>query len=451
MKTFLSTINIRKFLIYSFFFFMPSAYSYPGRAYYKISHLQGYKDFSIPHLLLLPSILLATLLIVERLCTKNSYKISMTQFNTSLLYILFLWFLAATFSLDINWSIDVANINYVAVYYTSLLVYIAFLNLNLTEEEYIGIFIALALGSLFPLISGVIEYYQYCGIPDSKTFIYTHCDLKKMRHYSQATFGNTGNTAAFLMLIIPPFFALLVHEKLKKQLRWLFGIILFLAVINLIIIYSRSAFITLFIASLFITYKRSFRFCIMYALILLLFFISIRIIFPDLFSTSANYLNNAILLNSHDNSVAVRGSAMKIGWQIFLDHFFAGTGPGANIYYNPYTSAHQFNIEQASELGILGFIASILLCLATFIKFIKIIWDKNLKLCYRTLIFIVGPTSYLFYGTLANMPLNIGVVNSWISLMVALLALVENKSTEYLLPPNNHSNYENPHHLRHSP
>jgi uncharacterized protein with PQ loop repeat len=76
----------------------------------------------------------------------------------------------------------------------------------------------------------------------------------------------------------------------------------------------------------------------------------------------------------------------------------------------------------------LGIVASILLALAVFYRLIKILLTGSSDtLNSERFTLIIGPVSYLLYGLLSNMVLNIGIVNSWIVLMAAFLALVDFK------------------------
>jgi len=424
-------INIRLFLIYAFFFFIPAAYSYPGRIYNRLAALQGYKDFSLFHLILLPSVLFGILFICHRVITKNYQSITI-NLKTNLLPLtsLFLWFLAASISFAANSEIDISSTTYIATYLSGLLLYFAFINSTLTSKEYLGIFTAIALGSLFPLVLGVIVFFKTWGLfSNAHEFMYAHFDQIKMQPYFQQTFGNTGNTAAFLILITPAIFALLLQNKLSKPLKFLFSVTLSFALLNLLITDSRVAFLTIFIACYCTAYMKSRRCLLIFVIASIYIFGLIHTLAPNFWSLFIERLEVAFTLqNTHeDTSVALRGSAIQTGWNIFLHHFLTGVGPGASAYYNPYTSAHQFNVEQAADLGILGFIASIALCIAIYVRLGILLANRTSPLAYQKFVFIIGPACYITYAIMANVALNIGVINTWIALTCAFLALSEFK------------------------
>jgi hypothetical protein len=416
-------------LLYLFFFFMPTAYTYPGRIYYHFTNLHGYKDFSLLQLLTLPSIVFSLLMIATRVIKKDYQQITKNTFLFG--SAISLWCLVAGISLISNFATAGVGTNFVAVYLTALLIYIALMGYQLNEQTFIGIFVALALGSLYPLASGITEYYLLWGIPDTHTLIYSHYDLVKMQPYFDLTFGNTGNTAAFLMLVMPAFLALLILKPLTKPVYYLLVTTLILGFLNLLITESRAALLLFSAACFIVCYLKNPK-TLLIATIIFLVGIFLLYCFDSEFLLSlAQRMKLLITMsNTHDDiSVAMREGAWKEGWDIFMQHFKTGVGPGANFLYNSHFTAHQFNIEQASELGIGGFIVSIYLSLLILIKFARMLLQKSTLKNNNTLIFLIGPACYIGYGLLANMALTIGIVNTWIALTAAMLALTSH--TEY--------------------
>jgi hypothetical protein len=416
-------MSLRISVVLVLFFFLPAAFSYPGRAYYWLTKLRAGEIVSAFHVLLLPTIILSILLLIIR----SQKKFHINKSEVGILSVLILWTLAATLSFIFNFSIEDVQINYISAYFSSFLVYLALKNFPLTKNQINLIFLALSLGSLFPLISGLIAYYHQWGIPNASTLILSFYSLPTMTEYHQATFGNVGNTAAFLTLISPPLFMLSIDKKRSLILRSWFWICLLLVILNWLIIQSRTAFFVLFIAALFVLYFKSPKKSIL---------IIIALIFGlEVFKTSGIFnffserLSVAIKLDRQgDNSVDERLAAMQQGWNIFLNNWEVGVGPGASQYYNSFSTAHQFIVQQGAELGVLGLLASSLIVIIVFYRLFKIlVIGSSNALNKERFIFIIGPASYLLYGMLANMALNIGVVNTWIVLMAALLALVDFK------------------------
>src|SRR4051794_23874765 len=64
-----------------------------------------------------------------------------------------------------------------------------------------------------------------------------------------------------------------------------------------------------------------------------------------------------------DEAVQGRLDAMQEGWLIASQNWLLGIGPGAALTVHSRQSAHQFQVQQAMETGILGLLGVTLLSL----------------------------------------------------------------------------------------
>lgn len=422
-------MSLRFSLVLALFFFLPAAFSYPGRAYYWLTRMRVGEIVSVFHFIFIPAIILSILLLVVRTQREENFS-NITKSELGIFIALLLWFIAATLSFLFNFGVEDVQVTYVSGYLSPLLVYLALKNLSLTKPQRNRIFLALSFGALFPLISGAIAYYNQWGIPNASTLMLSFYHLPTMVEYQQATFGNVGNTATFFILIGSPFLTLALDQNRNPLLRLWFASCLFLIGFHLLIIQSRTSFLVLLVSGIIILYFKKLRKSLLIALSGLGIILPVIIVrLSDLFDFfSQRFLLAVNLDRQADNSVDERLLSIKEGWNIFLDNWEVGVGPGASHYYNPVSTAHQFIVQQGSELGILGIVASILLALAVFYRLIKILLTGSSDtLNSERFTLIIGPVSYLLYGLLSNMVLNIGIVNSWIVLMAAFLALVDFK------------------------
>ena len=126
-----------------------------------------------------------------------------------------------------------------------------------------------------------------------------------------------------------------------------------------------------------------------------------------------------------DTSVQGRAEALQEGVRLAKRYWLLGVGPGGGPTVHSRDSAHQFQINQAMETGILGFFGTILLAVGLFICLIRTMArgrdDETNDVRFMLLI---GPASYLAYSVTVNAALNNSSVNTWTILVVSMLALM---------------------------
>jgi hypothetical protein len=418
-------INLRSGLLYLFFFFLPCIFTYPGRIYFHIIGLHTDRPFGWLQLMLLPTVILPLIFIIKRAINRDYQLRSLSFNNVILLVMIVLWFIAGTISFIANQKYSpLVSLFYASEYLSILFIACAFINLKLSLEEYYGIFAVMALGALVALIPGIIAFFLSWGIPSPRMMYYAHSNLMKMHEYMILTFGNTGNTAQFIVLVAPAFLLLTLKANLNYFLKTLLIICLVIMAINLLIVESRISFLILYCFGALLATMKSGKVLLKYFLTSFVFLFVLSQIAPSFYLTVMGAMHQVIAFNAAtDNSVSERILAMQEGWKIFHHHFFTGVGPGMSFYYNSYTTAHQFNIQQASELGILGLICSILFCVYVLFRFILLLFRYRTDINFERLILMAGPACYVIFGLFANIGLSIGTTNTWVAIMIAMLTL----------------------------
>ena len=419
-------ISLKLPLLCLLFFFLPAANSYPGKVYYFLTSMHGSINLPFIILLLIPAIVMSVLFLMIRLANGENIFSNLTQFSLILLITIWVFFLAGTFSTIANFDTPGVVTAYMSRIVSIWLIALAFVNLRLGRQQNRLIYIAFAIGCLFPLILGVKAYYTSWGIPNISTVIMSHFDLNKMDQYFNQTFGNADNTSVFMGMAGLIFFCLLLNNRFYKSDLILFGLVFALLVINILILEVRTTIICFIFLSLVISYVRSRRFFLIYLLMIGGLFFILYILSPTDLSIFVKRIRMAMTWSSEGNdiSAAERLDAMQIGWNVFKNHFILGVGPGASKYFISYSTAHQFNIQQGVELGVLGCIASIAICFLAIWQFIRLSFLYYLgKVEFEKLTFVAAPAFYFLYAIFSNPPLALGVVNTWICFAVIMLFL----------------------------
>jgi hypothetical protein len=146
----------------------------------------------------------------------------------------------------------------------------------------------------------------------------------------------------------------------KKKEKILIVIALFAVFLNVLIIQSRTVFFGIAISLLLCLLMNKTRKIV----VIFIFYITIclSIFFGRdgvrLFTYLIEVSNSAT--STQDESTSERQQAIQIGWNMFLENPVLGVGPGLTLLKHPITSSHQFNINQAAELGFIGGIGEVL-------------------------------------------------------------------------------------------
>ena len=418
-----------RFLIYLLFFFTPAAGSLPGRAWSILTGLDVTLDTPL-RALLVPSTLIGLLIIALRAAERpdpDSQAVP-TPVRRPYQAPLLLWFVAATVSVVANdpspegWSL------YVAGFISGLVVYVALRDVTVDAALYRGIFVSLSLGALIPLVHAGIEVYGALGIPSLATLFVARSMMTLMAGYYRVFFGHPTVIAAWLVLVLPPLLSLALDPRQNAPRRFLFGVTATLCAVHLAVTFTRGAILAVMLGSaLIVILRRQQRGVVALAAITTLTFGVFSYLQLDALSTGAERLVDAALVRESDRSVLDRKEAIEIGWTLFEAHPFAGIGPTETLTRHPLTSTHQFNVQEAAELGLLGLVASIWLVIAALPP---LLWPFRRAPDEETMMrftLVCGPMLYLLYNVAASAVLTVSVSNCWAIMLVGFLALSENR------------------------
>jgi O-antigen ligase len=87
-------------------------------------------------------------------------------------------------------------------------------------------------------------------------------------------------------------------------------------------------------------------------------------------------------------------------------------------------SAHQFQIQEAMETGMLGLIGTLLLSIGIFLSLCRsLVRGARDELNDTRFMLLIGPASFVMYAIIANAALTNGSLNTWVVLAASMLAL----------------------------
>jgi hypothetical protein len=328
-------------------------------------------------------------------------------------------------------------VQWIACYISPLLLYLGCAALPYCRRRASAIWAAITLGALLPLLAGLLAYYTEWGFPNAIEILTSRYSLLRMAGYMDATFGNTANTAALLALLAPAWLALASARGLARSLRWLCALAVLIAVLHALIVESRTLFIVLVVMLLPVAvFHRRFvmgavGLAFSYALykVLPLLAEAQQLLQATASAVSRGGGGGGGLSGEYDYSVEERFEAMRIGLRLMRDNLTLGVGPGNSPRWNMYTSAHQYWINQGEEIGLLGFVLSVLLCVVVAWRFAALLVQRRelraepaAQLRFAAL---AGASGYFLYGSIANMPTADTVVNVWIGLAAIMLGMAD--------------------------
>lgn len=431
-------LGLAAHLLSALFLFLPLSNTIVGKAYFYIARAGARPEEVTFYVLFGPAVLIpAALFMLHPRGTKRAI------FDTGGFFLpIFLWFVAATQASIANYDTDGVVTNYLGGYVSAFLVYLAVRRHDWTRAELDYAFVALALGSAVPMLLGLYAFYLEWGSFDLDTVFSAYVDPTRWDEYCELTFGHRQNTGVFIMLIGNPLLALALDRTRPWMLRAWFAGVSILFVANLLVIQVRTATVLFGVACVLLAVWYSWHLARDNAL-----FVLRRVALPILMLGVLAYGVDKVFFESEsaalesmlerigyamtidteqDEATAERAAAIDEGWQMFIDNWLSGVGPSASVLRHSLNSAHQFNVAQAVELGVLGFIASILLVASVLwrtaeatVHSFAAVGDKDDMIC------LIGPAFYMIYGVLANLALNYTCVNVWICVFAGFLALAD--------------------------
>ncbi len=337
------------------------------------------------------------------------------------------WLIAATLSTVLNWETESVLATYFVVFVCGAFIYATMSHIDLSRAEVDIAIVGLLIGSLFPLIKGLQIFGTEFGPTDATMLVAAYTNRIRMGGYEIATFGNRGNTAAFLLILAPILLAVMLDAKRHWMFRAVCASSMVPVVLNFLIIQVRAGFLTLIASAIVVFwFKRGARQLPLFIVGLVVVWLFLFNVAPDAGWMIRDRIVAAVTLDTDgDTSVQGRAEALQEGMRLAKRYWLLGVGPGVGPTVHSRDSAHQFQINQAMETGILGFYGTTLLAVSLFICLIRTMArgrdDETNDVRFMLLI---GPASYLAYSVTVNAALNNSSVNTWTVLVVSMLALM---------------------------
>lgn len=284
---------------------------------------------------------------------------------------IFLYFMVCFFSIFSSTNFIISSRNFIGkVFQYTLFVFVISETLN--NQRRLKYFVMVMLASSFVL--GVDGIYQY----------FTHKDFIRNRAFDllriHATFPTANDFGCYLVAMIPFSVACFSFTEFKKRVRLLHLLLFALLFACLVLTLSKGAWFSFIGSMLFIAFWIRAVGGLFLILIVGLIF-SKQHFYPLL----SNRLNNLFVFS--DNGVIDRKMIWHAGWKMFMSKPLLGVGLGAFMfnfvafagkeypYAVPY--AHNCYLQIASETGILGLAAFLLILFSFFYFGIKILNSRG--------------------------------------------------------------------------
>lgn len=335
------------------------------------------------------------------------------------------WFVGATLSVILNWHTPQVLVTYCSVFVVGALVFGALYRVSLSPASLDVAIAGLALGAMVPLVAGLLAFAAEWGMPDLPTALSAYRDVLRMALYEAATFGNRGNTAAFLVLLTPVITLTVIDARKRLVLRLVCALTLALVVANLAILQVRAAFVALALALVCVwMFRLGVRRLPLLVASVAIAWASITAVDPDFGWRLRGEMVPVLIVDTEsDASVEQRVQAIQEGWRIFERNWLLGIGPGASSSRHQQDSAHQFQVQQAMETGVLGLVGSTLFSLYVLIGLARSLVRRRAEIDDLRFALLIGPAAYIAYAVLANATLGFGTVNVWTVLTASMVAL----------------------------
>lgn len=351
-----------------------------------------------------------------------SRKLDITPDQVRMFGILCAMCAVALISLLINPLTKDSVVVWASAYASPIAIYVTFTAVRWDRRGAALLVLIVALGALPILIRGGIAFYKNFGIPTGLELLLARYDLPRMGGYMRATFGNTSNMAAFLALVLPMLLSACLQRTTRIPFKLALIAALALSIIHALIVQSRTLFMVLLPVVIATTTFHGLRFRrTVAALAAALLAVAIPAI--GAVDQLVNLTIGSLSGREGDESVNERMNAMRFGLRLVWDHPAFGIGPGNAPLVNPYASAHQFWIQQGSELGLIGLVLSVLFSVAIVGSCLRTYWsERGTETGALRFTLLIGPASFIAYGTIANMPLAQYNVNTWVGLLTICVA-----------------------------
>jgi hypothetical protein len=343
--------------------------------------------------------------------------------SRSITFVLAAWSLIATVSAVANLGLGMEPvINLLWGYWVPFLLFLSIVGLNPAPKDFQWIIGSLALGLALRFGYGILVFYYEWGLPEPGQLLSVRFDVRRMTTYMDATFGNTGNSAAIIVATLPMLLLSLNHISIRRSVRVLIIISVVVLIANLFITGSRAAIITMAVMIAIAAFKMKGRWRYLVTLFLG-FFVYVFIEFASS-ADLARFTAAATVDARVDYSIASRIESNIFGLDLMLKNPL-GIGPGMSYIYSRHSVAHQLAIAQGSELGVLGMMCVFILFGFVIRRTVSTSLISTTGAGNASAIFHYGALSWFMYAMIASNPLNSGVTIPWVGLLLLFLSLGE--------------------------
>jgi hypothetical protein len=333
-----------------------------------------------------------------------------------------LWFLGAFVSALIHLS-NVTLLSLYAGYLVPLLIYACLVGRRISDVHKRWIITSVALGAMIPWISGIIAYLNVFGLPDPLELFWNRYDLNRMAPYHHVAFGNTSHMALYIAVSLPPILAIAASRTTAVLVRTILLTASILALVNVLLIFSRGAMITMFLMLLF--WICAFRSGRLFALVATLFTCGALAVgsqddVSSLFfeQTLGAFEGGEVT----DGSIAERLGSIAVGWKLFAENPIFGVGPGQTYRHNDWSIAHQLIVEEASSIGICGLVSTTAISALVLMRSGRIAF-RGPRTATADLAIWSGVLGWILYTLIAGGLLHLGLLIPWAGLFCGFLAL----------------------------
>jgi O-antigen ligase len=381
--------------------------------------LAGANGFRFSFNSAIPCGLLAVVLLALRLVVARE-PIAMSPYSWAISGTLALWVLGAGTSTVVHLS-DESLLNLYAGYLVPFLIFLSLVSRPISETHKCWILVAVALGAMIPWVSGLVAYMSSFGLPGMVDLFWNRYDVSRMTPYFRVAFGNTSHMALYIAIALPPMLVMAASAGISARARRLFAIASVLGMMNVLIIFSRGAILTLLLLLVFwLIAMRSFRLFAFAALL----FAALAWALGDIEGIDALLRERALGIfgddDSIDASVNERLQSVLVGWRLFAEHPLAGVGPGQTYILNEWSRAHQIIIEEGASIGIAGLVATSLLTVLVLARSARIASRGSALADFALWSGVLG---WIIYSFIAGALLHLGLLIPWAGLLYGFLAL----------------------------
>jgi hypothetical protein len=402
--------------------FHAAAYGVLGRAYFHVVHLNDASKPVGPQVFLHPAFLGAALVLLVRGRELSTRRLGS---QCGIVAALGCWLFAATMSALFNPSTEVM-LTYCCVFLAGAVVYVVLARTRVPSQSLEIALLGLALGSLVPLVGGIQAFVREWGAPDIRTTLSAYQNLFRMELYEAATFGSRGNTATFVIIIAPLFLSIALDRSRSRLIRLVSAALMVPIAMNIMILEIRAAFLSLLFAlAAVFGFKLGLRRYPIFAAALALAVLMVVRYSPDVADTFSDRLRPVMTFDTvEDASVMERAASIDEGLVLAKRHWLLGIGPGGAVKKHTQTAAHQFQVQQFMEGGVFGLLASALFSLGVLLMLGRtLLRGQDFGINNTRFALLIGPATFVVYGTISNPTLNVGYVNTWTILVASMVAL----------------------------